>query len=83
MSERPTSRGPESIGRYRILQHLGSGGMGEVLLAVAPDGRLVAIKRIHVHLVEAGDFLSRFRREVHASSKVGPRRLGGNDSEVS
>ncbi|MCC3317416.1 serine/threonine-protein kinase [Nocardia africana] len=58
------------IGRYKVLGVLGSGGMGRVLLAVGPDGRAVAIKQIHSHLLADNDFRARFRREVHASSLV-------------
>ncbi|MQY30312.1 serine/threonine-protein kinase [Nocardia aurantia] len=58
------------IGRYRLLGLLGSGGMGRVLLGAGPDGRLVAIKQIHPHLVAEGDFRARFRREVQISARV-------------
>ncbi|MBI4822252.1 MAG: serine/threonine protein kinase [Deltaproteobacteria bacterium] len=37
---------PEKIGRFRIAGRLGRGGMGVVLDAQAPDGRLVALKLI-------------------------------------
>jgi serine/threonine protein kinase len=55
---------------------LGQGGMGRVLLAVAPDGRLVAVKQVHLELAEDAGF----RREVAASRKVpccGPAQLVG------
>ncbi|GAA5100742.1 serine/threonine-protein kinase [Nocardia iowensis] len=61
---------PDRIGRYRLLGQLGSGGMGRVLLGVGPDGRLVAIKQVHQHLVTESDFLPRFRREVQTSAQV-------------
>lgn len=44
--------------------------MGRVLLGVGPDGRLVAIKQVHQHLVAEEDFLPRFRREVQTSAQV-------------
>ncbi len=51
---------PSHIGGYRLLGELGAGGMGRVLLGVGADGRLVAIKQVHAHLVTEEDFLPRF-----------------------
>ncbi|WP_063013646.1 serine/threonine-protein kinase [Nocardia nova] len=61
---------PSVIGRYRVLGVLGSGGMGRVLLGVGPDGRAVAIKQVHSHLLGESDFRARFHREVQASARV-------------
>lgn len=58
------------IGRYRVLGVLGAGGMGRVLLGAGPDGRFVAIKRIHPHLVEDTDYRARFEREITVSMRV-------------
>ncbi|MFF4364506.1 serine/threonine-protein kinase [Streptomyces sp. NPDC001594] len=62
--------GPAHIGPFRVLAELGQGGMGRVLLAVARDGRLVAVKQVHPELAEDAGFRARFRREVAASRKV-------------
>lgn len=62
--------GPTHVGPFRTVGVLGQGGMGQVLLGVAPDGRLVAVKRIHADLAEDPGFRSRFRREVDASRRV-------------
>ncbi|MET8422555.1 serine/threonine-protein kinase [Nocardia sp. NPDC004860] len=61
---------PRVIGRYRVLGVLGSGGMGRVLLGIGPDGRFVAIKQIHQHLLGEHEYRARFRREVNASTRV-------------
>lgn len=37
---------PETVGRYTVAGRLGSGGMGEVLLAYTPGGEPVAVKLI-------------------------------------
>lgn len=58
------------IGPYRVLAELGRGGMGRVLLATGPDGRLVAVKLVHDQLAEDDGFRARFRREVDASRVV-------------
>ncbi|MCX4750497.1 serine/threonine protein kinase [Kitasatospora sp. NBC_01287] len=62
--------GPTHVGPFRTVGVLGQGGMGQVLLGVAADGRLVAVKRIHADLAEDPGFRSRFRREVDASRRV-------------
>ncbi|MGW2020319.1 serine/threonine-protein kinase [Streptomyces sp. NPDC001927] len=62
--------GPSHVGPFRTVGQLGQGGMGQVLLSVAADGRLVAVKRVHADLAEDPGFRSRFRREVDASRRV-------------
>ncbi|MEU9497596.1 serine/threonine-protein kinase [Streptomyces sp. NPDC048196] len=58
------------VGPYRLVAELGRGGMGRVLLGVAPDGRLVAVKVVRSQFVEDDGFRTRFRREVQASRRV-------------
>ncbi|WP_194852872.1 serine/threonine-protein kinase [Nocardia sp. SYP-A9097] len=58
------------IGGYRVLGVLGAGGMGRVLLGAGPDGRLVAIKQVHPHLLDQRGYRARFTREVAASTRV-------------
>ncbi|MFE3542142.1 protein kinase [Nocardia sp. NPDC059177] len=58
------------IGRYRIRGVLGAGGMGRVVLATGPDGRFLAIKQIHAHLLDDREFRARFEREVAISARV-------------
>jgi serine/threonine protein kinase/formylglycine-generating enzyme required for sulfatase activity len=55
----------QTIGRYRIIEHVGHGGMADVYKAYQPSlDRHVAIKVIHAYLADDGDFLSRFEREA-------------------
>ncbi|QLE70372.1 serine/threonine protein kinase [Streptomyces rectiverticillatus] len=61
---------PEKAGPYLLLTELGRGGMGRVLLGVAPDGRTAAVKLVHARHAADDGFRSRFRREVEASRKV-------------
>ncbi|HEY6250235.1 MAG TPA: serine/threonine-protein kinase, partial [Candidatus Angelobacter sp.] len=58
-------------GRYRILESLGSGGMGEVYAAEDLDlGEQIAIKIIHPQTPFATDQLERLRREVQLARRV-------------
>jgi hypothetical protein len=61
------------LGRYQLLERLGSGGMGIVYLARAPTGKLVALKVMRKVLVQDARFLSLFRREIEAACRVPPR----------
>ncbi|KUJ67597.1 hypothetical protein ACZ90_27555 [Streptomyces albus subsp. albus] len=61
---------PETIGAYRLLDRLGSGGMGVVYLARSASGRRVAVKVVHAQFVEDEEFRTRFRQEVAAARQV-------------
>jgi len=57
----------ETLGKYKIVSHLGRGGMAEVYKAYQPGlDRYVAIKVLHTFLATEEDFLTRFRREAKA-----------------
>lgn len=59
----------QTIGKYRVLEALGRGGMAQVYRAYHPQlDRYVAIKVLRSDLVEHEEFLARFRREAHAVS---------------
>lgn len=62
--------GPAQVGPFRVLAVLGQGGMGRVLLGVAPDGRAAAVKQVHAEFAGDEGFRVRFRREVEASRRV-------------
>jgi len=50
------------FGRYRLIELLGRGGMGEVRRARDTDtDRIVAIKVLHAHFSDNEDFKRRFR----------------------
>jgi eukaryotic-like serine/threonine-protein kinase len=61
----------ESFSRYRILEKLGSGGMGEVYLAEDKRlGRKMALKVLAAELTQNRDRLSRFDQEAYAASAL-------------
>jgi hypothetical protein len=59
---------PRTIGRFRLVGVVGAGGMGQVFLGIAPDGRLAAVKQVLAD--DDGTFGARFAREVEASRRV-------------
>jgi tRNA A-37 threonylcarbamoyl transferase component Bud32 len=55
----------KTIGKYRIVEHLGRGGMAEVYKAYQSNlDRYVAIKMMHAFLADEKEFLTRFEREA-------------------
>ena len=63
----PSSLEGQSLGKYRILEPLGRGGMAQVYKAYhAQLDRYVAVKILRSDLVEEEEFLARFRREARA-----------------
>ncbi|WP_433591330.1 PQQ-binding-like beta-propeller repeat protein [Nocardia sp. CA-145437] len=66
-----TAESARTVGPYRVIGRLGSGGMGEVLLGRSPGGRQVALKVVHRHLARDSEFRARFAREIQAARAVG------------
>jgi serine/threonine protein kinase len=59
------------FGRYRLVERLGSGGMGEVWRAYdTATNRIVAIKLLPRHLAQDDTFVKRFRREAEAAARL-------------
>ncbi len=65
------ARAPERFGPYRVLELLGSGGMGVVYLAEHEQlGRRVALKVIHGGSAATPKARERFRREALAAARL-------------
>ncbi len=59
------------FGRYRLIELLGRGGMGEVWRAHdTATNRVVAIKLLPPHLAQDDTFVQRFRREAEAAAQL-------------
>jgi hypothetical protein len=61
---------PVQIGRYRLHNLLGVGGMGKVYLASTPAGRPVALKVVRPELSDDQEFRARFQQEILAARRV-------------
>jgi uncharacterized RDD family membrane protein YckC len=62
---------PQYIGGYRLLQRLGTGGMGAVYEAAAPDSKLhVAIKLLSPRLASSPSSVERFKQEGRLASQL-------------
>src|SRR5947207_1754394 len=61
---------PTTVGNYRLVQPLGSGGMGDVFFAVSPTADRVALKLIKPHLVADQTIRDRFDSELESLKLV-------------
>ncbi|MBN1438569.1 MAG: serine/threonine protein kinase [Anaerolineales bacterium] len=65
-----------TVGKYKLLELLGRGGMAEVYKARHPTlGREVTVKILHPHLAEGEGFLARFEREAKAVAAMRHPRI--------
>jgi len=61
----------ESLGKYNIVDKIGSGGMATVYKAYDPIlERHAAVKVVHPNLAEDEDFVERFKREGRILSRL-------------
>jgi tRNA A-37 threonylcarbamoyl transferase component Bud32 len=66
----------QTVGNYRILSKIGTGGMGAVYLAEHPlIGKRVALKVIHRELAGNREVISRFFNEARAVNKIGNEHI--------
>ncbi len=62
----------KTVGKYRLVEKRGQGGMAQVYKAYQPDlDRYVAVKVIHPNLTGDEAFAARFRREARAIAALG------------
>src|SRR5690349_2118952 len=64
------------FGRYKLVELLGRGGMGEVWRAYDSQiDRIVALKMLLPNLSDDPEFEARFRREVRAAARLDDRHV--------
>lgn len=67
---------PPTVPGYRVDRLIGEGGFGQVWCATRiDDGRLVAIKILHLELIRSNDALTRFARELRAIERLDHRHV--------
>lgn len=64
---------PRKVGRFRIVDRIGQGGMGQVYLGLSDDDQQVAVKVLHPWLAADPEYRPRFRQEIEAARRVSGR----------
>jgi serine/threonine protein kinase len=73
----------ETIGRFRVLERIGRGGMGMVFKAHDPTlDRVVAVKVISPEAKMSDEIKARFYREAHACAQLNHRSIILTDAEL-
>lgn len=61
----------KTLGKYRIIEQIGHGGMAEVYKAYHPGlDRYVAVKLMHTFLIDEQGFMERFQREARSVARL-------------
>jgi serine/threonine-protein kinase len=75
MSSEPLTPGTR-IGRYEVVAHLATGGMGQVYKARDVElGRIVALKVLPPHLSENNTSVERFKREARHAARLSHKNI--------
>jgi serine/threonine protein kinase len=61
---------PGSVGPYRLVARLATGGMGQIFLGETPEGRKVAVKLIHPGPAVDAPFRQRFAQNIAVTRRV-------------
>lgn len=60
----------QTLGQYRVIKPIGSGGMARIYLAKTPQNKYVALKVLLPHLQNQPDFAERFLREAQHATRL-------------
>jgi serine/threonine protein kinase/tetratricopeptide (TPR) repeat protein len=67
---KPFPEGKVLLSRFKVVRHLGQGGMGDVYEAIDLELGRIALKTIRSDITGSQDLLSRFRKEVQLARRI-------------